>query len=61
MVHLLLVLGWTGSSACIALGVAIISDRLLGTFSPLRPVPVGVRVSPGERRDQPTHKEKTDA
>jgi hypothetical protein len=57
MVHLLLVLGWVGSSACVALGVAVMSDRLLDTFSPSRPLPVRVRVSPGDQRQQLPEKE----
>jgi hypothetical protein len=58
MLHLVLILGWISLSACIALGVAIMSDRLLGTFSASQPAPV--RVSPGDRRHQPEQKEKTD-
>ena len=37
MLHILVILGWLAFNGCIALGVAIAADRLLGTFSTRRP------------------------
>lgn len=58
ILQMALVLGWIVLSACVALGVAILSDRLLGTFSTSRTVPVGPPVRDQGR--QPTQMEMTD-
>jgi len=60
MLYILVILGWLALNACVALGVAIACDRLLGTFSTPQRAPLRTRVSPGERGRRPIQKEKTD-